>query len=1401
MPGAGIEVNQFHVTAAMRACSKAGKWDTALALLESLDSLRVPQEEKIFGAVFSCCERCGRWQQVLALMASMASQSAWSRTSPSSASYNYAVSACEQATQWGQAVQLLADMQEKSIYMDGSTTCSVLSACVKARQLAEVTSVLNLMRRNAVQGSTIACSAAIGACSHAGLWHLATELLDYMAATKVPRNIITFSSAISSCAKAGQWSVALQILQQMSSCHVVHDTISCSAAISACEKAGQWTVALEILGSMPTLRVLADAVTLASAISCLEKGEQWEKALQLLSQGSGEKMQVNHIGLSAAISACEKAGQWKAACEVLRFSATARIRTDIVAYSAAIAACSRSGEWEAAFGLLEQMAVEHIRHDTVACTAAITACTNSTEWTRALSLLNSMKLKLLSPEIFAYTAALSACDLGERWEEALILMEDMQQSSMVIDGMHVGCAISAVQKRRGRPAAIRLLKALRATWPPLIPGSREDMEGLDVLSLHPGLLVLNKPAGVRTEDMLEQVARHGQVTEISRLDVPTSGVLPVVLDAEGTTAARWYKAQFAGRLARKEYLCLCEGEVLPADGEQRVELPLRILPPGPGTACAAVDPIGREALTCYESLKVYSSDDKIWSRLLAKPKTGRMHQIRAHLASAGLPLVGDRVYGLPGPFWCPRLFLHCRRLTLLGWDGKELSIEAPLPAELRAALEHLISRLDGGGGAGMWVHLPPHLPAPWLQLAAREAVELDQIHFSATIRACSKAGAWVPALALLDLMADWQLDKDLKCFGAALSACDHGRRWQVSACERCAQWSQALQLLEDMSFKQVPVDTITFCSAICACGKAKKWPRVLWLLQRMDRQSVEKNTILCSAAVNACAKGNLWTMAINILDSMALSGIERNTITFNSAIAACEKSAEWELALEILRQMDSDQVRSDTISFSTAISVCASTGHWTVGLDLLEHMFAKTIPPDAIAFSAAITACGRGEVWDRALVLLRDLWSLSNGVSSISFAAAISACERAGQWTAACQVLETLLSTNVAVDVVPFSATIAACSRAGEWEIALNLLDQMVSRSTGKDTVSCTAAIKACATSARWNAALFLLGTMLAEKVPPDVATYSAVLSACDLGERWEEALVIMHDMGRRSAAIDGIHVGCAISAALKKKGREAAILLLKALRTSWPDTDIGVDPAAIDTGDIEILCRHPGLLVLNKPAGVLTEDALSWAQGWAGSRVTAMSRLDVPTSGLLPVALGSEETASSKWFKAQFAGRLVQKEYLCLCHGRVEEAGEQRVELALRVVPSGPGTSRAMVDPLGREAVTSYESLATYALESEVFSLVCARPKTGRMHQIRAHLASVGLPLVGDRLYGPRAPSWCRRLFLHCQRLKLLGWHSEELNIVAPLPVELRRVLVHLGGKELEESDWKGQEEDAAFT
>mmetsp|Transcript_71868 Transcript_71868/g.221996 ORF Transcript_71868/g.221996 Transcript_71868/m.221996 type:complete len:92 (-) Transcript_71868:38-313(-) len=69
--------------------------------------------------------------------------------------------------------------------------------------------------------------------------------------------------------------------------------------------------------------------------------------------------------------------------------------------------------------------------------------------------------------------------------------------------------------------------------------------------------------------------------------------------------------------------------------------------------------------------------------------TGRLHQIRAHLAHCGHPLAGDGLYGAgAGPTWCPRIFLHCCDLRLDIGDGP-LAVRSPLPIDLRNALDIL----------------------------------------------------------------------------------------------------------------------------------------------------------------------------------------------------------------------------------------------------------------------------------------------------------------------------------------------------------------------------------------------------------------------------------------------------------------------------------------------------------------------------------------------------------------------------------------------------------------------------------------------------------------------------------------------------------------------------------------
>jgi 23S rRNA pseudouridine1911/1915/1917 synthase len=223
----------------------------------------------------------------------------------------------------------------------------------------------------------------------------------------------------------------------------------------------------------------------------------------------------------------------------------------------------------------------------------------------------------------------------------------------------------------------------------------------------------------------------------------------------------------------------------------------------------------------------------------------------------------------------------------------------------------------------------------------------------------------------------------------------------------------------------------------------------------------------------------------------------------------------------------------------------------------------------------------------------------------------------------------------------------------------------------------------------------------------------------------------------------------------------------------------------------LEIIYEDADVLVINKPSGLVTHPSPGRTGGTlvnallgrapasdygavAGAdRPGIVHRLDRDTSGLILVA--RNDTAQTA-LMAQLKARRVRKTYLALVHGSTAaEVG--RIEAPIGRDPRQ--FSKMAVLPNGRPSLTGYRVRERFA----GWTLLEVDLLTGRTHQIRVHLASIGHPVAGDPVYATgvakRGPEGLTRLFLHSWRIEFASVEGERLiRAEAPLPTELESVL-----------------------
>lgn len=236
-----------------------------------------------------------------------------------------------------------------------------------------------------------------------------------------------------------------------------------------------------------------------------------------------------------------------------------------------------------------------------------------------------------------------------------------------------------------------------------------------------------------------------------------------------------------------------------------------------------------------------------------------------------------------------------------------------------------------------------------------------------------------------------------------------------------------------------------------------------------------------------------------------------------------------------------------------------------------------------------------------------------------------------------------------------------------------------------------------------------------------------------------------------------------------------------------------------------KVLYEDDILLVIDKPAGIVVNRAEStkgetvqdWVEKYLGTNGPVVSsrdfemrsgvvhRLDKETSGVLIIA---KIPKAFEGLQKQFKERQVKKTYVALVHGELKQP-EGVINASVGRLPWN--RERFGVFAGGREAETNYKRIKIFDLRfkntEEIFTLLELFPKTGRTHQLRVHLKSIGHPIVSDNLYAGRKTArkdrlWCPRLFLHAKNIAFLHpYYHNSITVDSSLPSDLTKALTCL--------------------
>ncbi|CAE6971761.1 MRL1 [Symbiodinium natans] len=412
------------------------------------------------------------------------------------------------------------------------------------------------------------------------------------------------------------------------------------------------------------------------------------------------------------------------------------------------------------------------------------------------------------------------------------------------------------------------------------------------------------------------------------------------------------------------------------------------------------------------------------------------------------------------------------------------------------------------------------------QASLQGRLRADGIVYGAAVSACERGSRWQYSLALLTEADELTLDPGIRTLNSALVACGAGNQWcwalhvfdqarrgihgtpnvvtynsVISAVARADHWRLGLQLFELLTRTGLEVTEVSFTAGVAACAKGEHWVGALGILAMSRDASLETGAMTAgrNAAANACIQAGQWEEGLSI--ALAGTSLGFDDGSWALAVLACKAGCRWEQALFLLGAMEQAGVLPSVAACSAAIASCDR--EWQQALQVLATMQVRGPAPNFVVFSAAIGVCSNASVWVAALALLEDLRCRKLQAGAIP--SVISSCERSGQWQRALHILAAYRDMGFHEDLASLNAALSSCAEGQRWQVAVELFRGMQAQTMQPDIISVSALTTSFGTS-RWECAL-ALGRLTRDRLESNVVSAGAAIAACQRGSQWEIAL------------------------------------------------------------------------------------------------------------------------------------------------------------------------------------------------------------------------------------------------------------------------------------------------------